>query len=220
MKKIVLIAALAVAAFAVAQDIPQDIAKKDLPKLAECSVCNAKGTPMGEEKPAAGLMYKGHAYYVCNKAEVAELKKDPDAFVPLPLPRPMPEFSDTDTTGKTWDAEAMKGKLILVDYWATWCGPCKAMFPVLDKLHAKYKERGFELLSVSVDEKRTDLDKFLKGHKFPNPVLHDTTQTFAKWGVRNIPATFLVRDGQIVAQWIGKASEKDLATAIEANLPK
>lgn len=51
-------------------------------------------------------------------------------------------------------------------------------------------------------------------------MLHDSAGVYAKWGVRAIPATFLIKDGQIVAQWKGKAKEKDLATAIEAHLRK
>lgn len=202
-----------------AQEVPQDIPKKDLPKLAECSVCKAKGNPMGMEKPAAGVTYKGQPYYFCNSKEVAEFKKDPEAFVPPVIPREMPNFSLADMDGKTWDSAAMKGKLVMVDYWATWCVPCKEMFPVLDKLREKYKDKGFELLSVSVDQKKGDLDKYLKGHKFPNPVLHDTAGTSSEWGIRFIPASFLIRDGKIVAQWTGKTSEKVLAEAIEANLP-
>lgn len=216
MKNLIL-AVCAFAAVQLAQDAPTDIAKKDLPKLATCVVCKDEH---GQEKPAAGVMYKGKAYYFCNTAEVKGFKADPESFVPPVLPRPAPEFSIADTSGKVWNAEAMKGKLVLIDYWATWCGPCKAMFPTFDKVHAKYKDRGFELLSVSVDQKAPDLEKFLKGHKFPNPVLHDTTQTFSRWGVKAIPATFLVKDGQIVAQWTGKVTEKQLSEAIEANLPK
>ena len=86
--------------------------------------------------------------------------------------------------------------------------------------HARYKGKGFEILSVSIDEKRADLDQFLQGHKFPNPVLHDSEKTWQKWGVKNIPATFLVKDGQIIAQWTGKVTEKQLAEAIEANFQK
>ncbi|BBO23173.1 MAG: redoxin domain-containing protein [Fimbriimonadaceae bacterium] len=198
------------------QDTPTDIAKKDLPKEAKCLLCPNDGP----EKPAGGLMYKGNAYYFCNTKEIAAFKKDPDAYVPPVLPRPVPEFALVDTTGKTWDAESMKGKLVLVDFWATWCAPCKAMMPMLDKLHARYKEKGFEILSVSIDEKQPNLDKFLKGHKFPNPVLHDDQRTWQKWGVKNIPAMFLVRDGQIIAQWTGKQTEKTLEAGISANLPK
>lgn len=202
------------------QDKPQDIPKKDLPKEAECVVCNQAGAGHGMEKPAAGVMYKGKAFYFCNAKEVAGFKKDPEGFMPPVLPRPMAEFSMADSTGKVWNAEAMRGKLVMIDFWATWCGPCKEMFPTFDKLFLNYKDKGMVLLSVSVDEEKSDLDKFLKGHTFPNPVLHDTQGTYGKWGVRAIPATFLIKDGQVVAQWSGKQSEKTLARAIEANLPK
>lgn len=202
------------------QDKPQDIPKKELPKEAECVICTMGGAGHGKEKPAGGVMYKGAAYYFCNTKEIATFKKDPDAYVPPVLPRPMGEFNMVDAAGKTWNAEAMKGKLVLIDFWATWCGPCKDMFPILDKLHAKYNDKGYEMLSVSVDQKKADFDRFLKGHKFPNPVLHDATGTFSKWGVRSIPATFLIKDGQIVAQWTGKQSAKTLEQAITANLPK
>ncbi|MGI8923335.1 MAG: redoxin domain-containing protein [Fimbriimonadales bacterium] len=214
MKNLIIALAIAVFAIAAAQDTPTDIAKKDLPAMAKCLMC----TDEGEEKPAGGLMYKGKAYYFCNANEIKAFKKDPEAYVPPVLPRPMPAFELKDTSGKTWDADAMTGKLVLIDYWATWCGPCKAMMPMLDKFHAKYKAQGFEILSVSIDEKRPALVKFLKGHKFPNPVLHDDDKTWQKWGVKNIPATFLVKDGKIVAQWVGKPTEKDLASAIDGNL--
>lgn len=70
----------------VLQDTPQDIARKDLPKLAECVVCTSGGESHGKEKPVAGVMYKGTAYYFCNAKEVAAFKKDPNAYLPLVLP--------------------------------------------------------------------------------------------------------------------------------------
>ena len=212
-----LIAFITIAAMGL-QDSPQDIAKKDLPKEAECAVCSMGGEGHGPEKPAAGVAYKGKSYYFCSAKEVAVFKKDPEAYVAPIIPRPMPEFSLKDNSGFLWNSESMKGKLVMVDFWATWCGPCKAMFPILDKLYSKYKGQGFVMLSVSVDEKRGDFDKFVKGHKFPNPVLHDNSGHYAKWGVRSIPATFLVKDGQVVAQWTGKQSEKTLEDSISGNL--
>ena len=207
------VAALSLAAFA--QDKPQDIAKKDLPPLAKCLMC----TDEGDEKPAGGLMYKGKAYYFCNANEIRAFKKDPEAYVPAVLPRALPAFELKDEAGKVWNAEAMKGKLVLIDFWATWCKPCIEMFPTIHKLREKNASKGFEVLSVSIDEKRPELDKFLKKHSFSNPVLHDTKKTWNAFGVKAIPAMFLVKDGKIVAQWTGKVDEKTLAAAIQSNLP-
>src|SRR5262249_44368834 len=74
------------------QDSPVDIPKKDLPKLAHCVVCEASGSAHGEERPAAGVRYKGKGFYFCSVKEVAVFKKDPEAFMPPVLPRPAPTF--------------------------------------------------------------------------------------------------------------------------------
>ncbi len=200
------------------QDVPQDIARKDLPKAAVCVVCSSGGETHGMEKPAGGVNYKGKAYYFCNASELPKFKADPESFLPPILPRPMSELNLKDLSGKLWDSEAMRDKVVLVDFWATWCKPCKEMFPALDKLVAKYKDQPFVLLSITMDEKKTELDKYLKGHAFPNPVLHDTAGVWLKWGAKSIPATFLIKNGEVIAQWKGKQTEKTLDLAIQAAL--
>lgn len=218
MKNFTILVLSALAAIAFAQDEPQEIPKGELPKEAECLMCAAEGH--GMEKPAGGFKYKGKAYYFCNSAELKAFKADPDAYIPAVLPRQAPALDLKDEGGKLWDAEALKGKLILVDFWATWCKPWLEMMPAVDKVREKYHSKGFEVLSVSVDAKRADLDKFIKGRGFTNPLLHDTNKVWTKWGVKTIPATFLIKDGQIVAEWKKKVSEKELAAAIEAHLSR
>lgn len=203
---------LVLAALSGGQDVPQDIAKKELPKLAECVICSAHGSGHGEEKPAAGVKYKGKNFFFCNGKEVAEFKKDPERFMPISLPLALGNFGLTDQNGKVWNEEAFKGKVVLLDYWATWCKPCLALKPKLDKIRDKYKDQGFELLSVSIDEKKEAMDKFLKKTPFSNPVLWDDKQTWAKLKVIGIPALFLVKDGQVISAF--KADSK--VDAIEA----
>lgn len=200
------------------QDVPKDIAKNELPKLAHCVVCEANGGGHGEEKPAAGVMYKGKAYYFCNGKEVAEFKKDAESFMPPVLPRPLPELSISDEAGAKWNAEAFKNKVVLIDLWATWCGPCKEQMPMLDKLFETYKDRGFTILSISIDEKKALFSSFITKHKFPNPVAWDDSQAWQKLKVRVIPAMYLVKDGQIVNQWNGKQKSDVLSKAIEHSL--
>lgn len=202
-----------------AQDTPVDIPKADLPGKALCVICTAGGENHGEEKPAAGVKYKEKAYYFCNIREVAQFKEDPEAFMPPVLPRPMTTLNLADITGKMWDEKALKDKVILVDFWATWCGPCKEMKPLVDKTRAKFVSKNFEVLSISIDEERETLDKYLVKNKFSNPVLHDNKQLWAEWKVRSIPAFFVVKNGQIVDQWVGKRSEKDLVSTIEKHIP-
>ena len=201
------------------QDKPQDILKKDLPKEAECTVCTAKGAPMGLEKPVAGVLFKGKPFFFCNKQEIGEFKKNPDLFVPLELPMSLPALNLKDQGGKEWNSEAFKGKLILLDYWATWCKPCLALKPKIDKVRAEYQSKGFEVLSISIDEKRSVLEQFLKRKPFDNPVAFDDKQTWAKLKVITIPALFLVKDGNIVAVLKGNVEEKMLESAVKTNLP-
>lgn len=197
----------------------EEIAKSSLPAKGVCVVCTSSGEDHGMEKVAAGVRFRGKEYYFCNAKELPRFKADPEAFLPPVLPRPMPDFHLADLRGQKWDTESMKGKVILIDFWATWCKPCKEIVPLLVEARKDYGPRGFEVLSVSIDEKRSDLDKFLGKSPFQNPVLHDAVGTWEKWKVKSIPALFLVRDGQIVAQWSGKPKRESLRKAIEAALP-
>ena len=149
----------------------------------------------------------------CNVGNAEETKaqsKVQDSAVPQ-----MPAFDLPDLAGKRWNGDAMKGRLVLVDFWDTRCQHCKTRLPMLDRLAVKYRPRGFEALSVSTNAKRSDLDGYLKGRRFAHPVLHDDAQTWQKWGVKNIPATFLIKEGRIVGQWTSKTTEKELDRIIE-----
>lgn len=196
------------------QDKPVQIAKADLPKLAECVICNAAGEGHDQERPAAGVTYKGKSYFFCSVKEVSTFNKNPEFYLPLVLPMALPNFDLTDLQGRTWNQQSIKDGVVLLDYWATWCKPCLALKPKLDLILETYKDKGYEMLSVSIDEKRSVLDSFLKKANWGTPVAHDTKQTWASLRVAAIPALFLVKNGKVVAEFRGKIDVQKVERAV------
>jgi peroxiredoxin/YHS domain-containing protein len=208
--------AVTAAGAAARQDTPEEIARKELPKTAVCVVCEANGEGHKDEKPAAGVRYKGKSYFFCNAKEVAEFKKDPEAFMPPVLPRPATALKLRKLDGSGASLSDYKGKVVLVDWWATWCVPCVAAMPDVQKLHDKYAEKGFTAIGISIDEEGAKKVKpFIEKRKFSYPILLDDSGQWKIWGVRAIPAMFLVnKEGQIVKQWTGKLDKKEIEKAV------
>jgi peroxiredoxin len=174
------------------------------------------GSAHGEEKPVAGVRYKGKSFYFCSVKEVATFKKDPESFLPPVLPRPSPAFSLKNLAGETVKLSDLKGKIVLVDYWATWCAPCVATMPEMQKLHEKYAAKGLTVLGVSIDEEgEKKVKPFIAKRKFSYPILLDDQNIWKGYNIKAIPALFLVdRDGQIVKQWTGKPDKKEVEEAV------
>lgn len=205
-----------------AQNTPTDIPKKELPKKAICAVCAAKGGGEEEEKPASGVRYRGAAYYFCKSSELIEFKKEPDSWVPLPIPRSAPDFKLITLSDKEVSKDSFKGKILLLDFWATWCKPCVAAMPDLQKLYEKHAGEGLEILGVSIDDKTAKAVKpFIAKRKFSYPIAIDGGESPAwqAYRVKGIPALFLIdQKGKIVKQWLGKPDKKEVEVAVKALL--
>jgi peroxiredoxin len=126
-----------------------------------------------------------------------------------------PDFTLRDTDGRQVHLSDYAGKVVLVDFWATWCVPCKEMMPMLHQLYANRKELGLdEMLSVSIDAKRKDFDSFVKKQPFANPAIYDDKKTFNAWHVLALPSIFLVKDGTVVRQWNAQVDRGTLEKAL------
>ena len=113
------------------------------------------------------------------------------------------DFTLPDLQGKSWRLRDLQGKVVLVNFWATWCPPCRKEMPDLDSLYNKYKDQGFVVLAIS-DEETTKVSPFIAEHKISYPVLLDPgDKVINDFVVQGIPKTFVYdRSGKMVAQSI------------------
>jgi thiol-disulfide isomerase/thioredoxin len=136
-----------------------------------------------------------------------------------------PQFSFKSTKGETVSNESLKGKLVLVDFWATWCGPCMAEAGHMVEVHNKYKDQGLQIVGISMDQSRARLDATAKNLKFDWPQYFDgkvwDTKLADEWGVQGIPRTFLISpEGKVL--WVGHPAQMDrpIEQAMKQNPPR
>ena len=112
---------------------------------------------------------------------------------------PAPNVSVHTADGMVVRLADYKGKVVLIDFWASWCPPCKASFPALDAVYREYREKGLEVLAVNVDERRRDADTFLDARPHRLTVLYDPKGVSPEaFGVKGMPSSFLIdRAGNI-----------------------
>jgi len=116
-----------------------------------------------------------------------------------------PDFEEKDLDGKSLSVAKYKGKVVLVDFWATWCGPCVRELPNVLKAYEKHHEKGFEIIGISLDQDKSKLTTFIesKGMKWPQYFDGKGWQNklAGVYGVNSIPATYLLDvEGKIIAK--------------------
>jgi thiol-disulfide isomerase/thioredoxin len=123
-----------------------------------------------------------------------------------------PDFALKDANGQTVKLSDYKGKVILLDFWATWCGPCKIEIPWFIEFEQTYKDKGFSVIGVSMDEEGWPVVKpYIQERKVNYRILLGTEQVGQLYGgVDSLPTTYLIdRSGKIAAVHIGLETGKD-----------
>lgn len=133
-----------------------------------------------------------------------------------------PDISMTDTKGKLQQLSALKGKVVLIDFWASWCGPCRRAMPELVSLYHQYRSKGFEIYGISLDEKTADWKKAVATDKITWIQVNEpggwNGPTATAWKIEQLPSSFLLdRTGKIIRI---DPSGKDLRTLLEQLLTK
>ena len=129
-----------------------------------------------------------------------------------------PDFTLKDADGKTVKLSDYRGKVVLLNFWATWCGPCKIEIPWFMEFEQTYKDRGFAVLGVSMDEDGWETVKPYIADKKVNyrVLLGDEVVGNLYGGIESLPTTFLIdKDGRVASVHIGLVSKRDYSTEID-----
>jgi cytochrome c biogenesis protein CcmG/thiol:disulfide interchange protein DsbE len=191
------------------------------------------------------IVWSGITNYRAHRAELAdrrahEIVLSPDgsasagaadSMPPNPLQgKTAPNFTLEDTTGKKVSLSDYKGKAVLINFWATWCGPCKVEIPWFEKLHDQYASQGFEILGVSADEldmddkaklatEKAEVAKFATNMHINYPVLLDGDSLRSYGELDAYPTSFYIdRSGKVIDVITGLASKDEIEATIKKAL--
>ena len=151
----------------------------------------------------------------------AEIKKALDLDAKTGLGKFASDFTQPDTSGKPVSLHDFKGKYVLIDFWASWCAPCRAENPNVVKAYKKYHDKGFEILGVSLDNKKEAWLKAIAADGLSWNHVSDlkgwSNAAAADYGVKSVPANYLLdRDGKIIAKGLrGEFLDKKLAELLK-----
>ena len=130
--------------------------------------------------------------------KLEEVKDHPEA----------PDFTLANPDGKKLSLKDFRGKLVLLNFWASWCGPCREEMPTMVKLHNEFKGKGFVLVAVNVKDKRADALSFIKEMKMTFPIMMDPEgEAGLLYGAFGMPITYLIDSkGMVLARLLGDAN--------------
>jgi cytochrome c biogenesis protein CcmG, thiol:disulfide interchange protein DsbE len=134
--------------------------------------------------------------------------------------KPAPDFELPSLQQENIKLSGYKGKVVYLDFWASWCAPCRETFPFMNQLREKFAKDGLEIVAVNIDTKRPDADKFLAQIPAEFTILFDAKRAIAKiYELKGLPTTFLIdRDGNLVSTHLG--FQKDRIGELEGHIAK
>lgn len=122
-----------------------------------------------------------------------------------------PEFQVTTTNGETLHLSDLRGKYVMIDFWSSWCPPCRAEAPVLVEAYEKWSERGVEFVAISIWDNERAVVPFMESRGITYPVAIDDGTLTVEFGVQGIPEKFLLnKNGEIVRKVIGPNTQRSL----------
>lgn len=183
---------------------------------------NDSVSPKGLTKKQRGYIYTGFfiavvaLLFLFNNADYLFGSEEPNGpYPPNYVPAAQkssasaPEFTLPTSDGKTLKLSDYKGKVVILDFWATWCPPCRKGIPDLVDLKKRYGNKGLEIIGISLDQDtKPDVVPFIKEYKINYPVVYGDANIVMQYGgIRSIPTSFVIdKEGKIIASYVGLIS--------------
>jgi peroxiredoxin len=144
------------------------------------------------------------ALLVSGRAAAQDVFRALDLIMPSPA-EPARPFTAPAMDGKTLSLAGYRGRVVFLNFWATWCVPCREEMPAMERLHQRFRDRGLVVLAVSVDAAPAPVGPFVSDLRLTYPIGLDPKMVLAKqYGVRGLPASFLItRTGTLAARALG-----------------
>lgn len=194
------------------------------------------GTKQPEKKPLIDPRYKNLIYtvgviliiatfFVINNSQSEpEQGAYPPNYVPSSATgeKKAPNFELTTPEGKKVKLSDYKGKIVVIDFWATWCPPCRKGIPDLISLKKQYKDQGLEVIGISLDEEKEKVTPFMKQYGINYPVVYGDMNVVQSYGnISSIPTSFVIdKNGNIVASYVGLVDKSEYEKHIKNLLGK
>lgn len=127
------------------------------------------------------------------------VESDPYRLIPTPTPSPAPDFQLADADGAVSTLQQYRGKVVLLNFWASWCPPCIEELPSMNQIHQRYQSKGLEIIALNFQESPEQITEFMQKVAIDFPVLFDQDGGVAhQWNVFSMPTSFLIdRQGNI-----------------------
>lgn len=179
----------------------------------------------GRGHPWSGWPLLLLAWFACLSAQAADPPPLTHGLTPIAAPYAAPALKLPDLDGKPHDLAQLKGRLVVINYWATWCPPCRREMPSLERLRQRLGDRGLAVLAVDVGEDADTVFAFT-GQLDPAPtfplLLDRDSQAMQRWKVKGLPTTFVVDpQGRVIYRAVGgrEFDHDDLVRQLVPHLP-
>lgn len=143
---------------------------------------------------------------------------------PIAAAMPIPNFKMETTEGKTITAKSLRGKVVLIDFWATWCKPCALAAPSLERLHKKFKDKGVVIIGANTGEKSSESGyaaaKYKAEHKYTYTFTRQNDKLAVEWGVQGMPTFILIDKKGMVREGFSGWHETQAEPMIEGWIKK